>query len=99
VGRVSVCDSTHLGRVTGQQLNSLSIFDPVGSSVLNTVFGESGKDMGIGIAERGLLGGVWVDRDLENNMFVQDVLAICIRDGEADRQHFRDANAISLILE
>lgn len=97
VSRVCVPDDTHHGRRTSKPLDST--FNPVNGDVLDTMFGENGEDGGVGIAAASLLGSIGMDRDPENNVVVQDVLAVFVGSGEADRQHRRDANTTTRILE
>jgi len=97
VGWVHVRDDAHHRRGTGQGLDST--FNPVNGCILDAVLGKNGENGGIGVAAGDLLGGVRMNRDPQDNLFVEDILAVLIGGGEADRQHRGDTNATSLILE
>jgi hypothetical protein len=97
VSRVRVANNGHHGRRTDEWLDFT--LDPVDCSVLDAVLGKDGEDVGVGVTAGRLLGGAGIDRYPEDDMIVQDVLAVAIARREANRHHRRDVNAARLVLE
>ena len=82
----------------GSASDSISGLDPVDCDVVDTVFGEDVEDGGVGVTAGGLLGGVRMTGDPQNDVVVGYVLALFIKGRETHRLHRRDADATTRLL-
>ena len=94
--RVGVVDDFHHGG-TDETLGSA--LDPVHGGVLDLVLFEDGEDGRVGVSAGLLSCGTGEDRDPNDDVLVQDGLAIPVGNREADGNHRRDVNVAFLLCK